>query len=50
MKIGKKLVIGFMAIASLVGLVGIFSAISHNNIQANSRITTEVLEDRKSVV
>ena len=46
MKIGKKLIIGFMAIASLVGLVGIFSALSHNNIQANSRITTEVLELR----
>jgi len=43
-KIGNKLIIGFMVIASLVGLVGIFSVISHNNIQTNSKIITEVLE------
>ncbi|MBL7107597.1 MAG: HAMP domain-containing protein [Phycisphaerae bacterium] len=44
MKIGNKLIIGFMVIASLVGFVGIFSAISHNNIQTNNEIITEVLE------
>ena len=44
MKIGNKLIIGFAVIASLVGLVGIFSVISHNNIQTNSKIITEVLE------
>ena len=44
MKIGNKLTIGFMVIASLVGFVGIFSIISHNNIQTNSEITTKVLE------
>ena len=44
MKIGPKLIIGFMAIASLVGFVGIFSAVSHNNIQTNSEIITKVLE------
>jgi len=44
MKIGKKLVIGFMLIASLVGFVGIFSTISHNKIQTNSKIVTKVLE------
>jgi len=44
MKIGNKLIIGFTLIASLVGFVGIFSAISHNNIQTNSEIITKVLE------
>ncbi len=44
MKVGKKLIIGFMIIASLVGFVGIFSVISHNNIQTNSKIITKVLE------
>jgi len=44
MKIGTKLIIGFMTIASLVGFVGIFSAISHKNIQINSKIITKVLE------
>ena len=44
MKIGNKLIIGFAVIASLVGLVGIFSVISHNNIQTNSKIIAEVLE------
>jgi len=44
MKIGNKLIIGFMVIASLVGLVGIFSEISHNNIQTNSKIITKMLE------
>ncbi|MFH1615506.1 MAG: ATP-binding protein [Planctomycetota bacterium] len=44
MKIGNKLIIGFLVIASLVGFVGIFSAISHNNIQANNEIVTKVLE------
>lgn len=44
MKIGKKLIIGFMVIASLVGFVGVFSAISHNNIQTSSKIIIKVLE------
>ncbi|HUT42957.1 MAG TPA: histidine kinase dimerization/phospho-acceptor domain-containing protein [Desulfobacterales bacterium] len=44
MKIGNKLIIGFMVIASLVGFVGIFSAVSHDNIQTNSKIITKVLE------
>ena len=44
MKIGNKLIIGFMAVASLVGFVGIFSAISHNKIQNNNEIVTKVLK------
>jgi len=44
MKIGKKLIVGFMAIALLVGFVGIFSIISHRNIQTNVEIKTKILE------
>ena len=44
MKIGNKLIVGFLAIASLVGFAGFFSAISHNNIQTNSEIITKVIE------
>lgn len=44
MKIDKKLIVGFVSIASLVGLVGSFSATSHNKIQANSNIIMKVLE------
>jgi len=44
MTISRKLIVGFTAIASLVGFVGVFSAISHNNIQTNSMIITKVLE------
>ncbi|MBN2272673.1 MAG: PAS domain-containing protein [Sedimentisphaerales bacterium] len=44
MTISGKLILGFMAIASLVGCVGIFSAISYNNIYANNSIVTTVIE------
>jgi len=44
MKIGTKLTIGLMVIASLVGLVGIFSVNSYNTVQRNSKIVKEVLE------
>ncbi|GAF69506.1 unnamed protein product, partial [marine sediment metagenome] len=44
MKIGKKLITGFMIVASLVGFVGVFSEISHNSIQTNSKIITKVIE------
>lgn len=44
MKLGIKLISGFLAVALLVGFVGIFGVISNNTLQENNEIGMEVAE------
>jgi len=44
MKLGVKLITGFLLVAFLVGFVGIFGIASNNTIQKNNKIGREVIE------